>query len=244
MKKLSLCIFTGILLTTVSFGQEHSHDQMAHSILVTGSGESTIAPDKAVVRLGTTIQMSKASEAQARVNEIMQKALEGIEKAGVPKRAIRTTGLTLTPIYASGKFSETEKITAFRASNTIEITLEDLKLVGKAIDAGTTAGANELQGVTFGIKDDLNQRTKALAQAAEEAKQKAQTIAKSLDVQLGPLLEVTEGGAQIIPMRAYAMASPSFSGRATAPAAPVEPGELTVHASVTVRYEIGGGAKR
>jgi uncharacterized protein YggE len=191
------------------------------------------------VRFGTVSQNSQASAAQAKVNEIMQKALEGIEKAGVPKKAIRTSGLTLSPVYSEQKvFSSTEKITAFRANNTIEVTLDDLKLVGKVIDAGIAAGANELQGVSFRLKNDLPQRSAALAMAAEEARDKAKTIGKALDVRLAGVMEVTESGVRsFYPSDSTGGARMMSLRGGTAPTS-VEPGELRVQASVTVRYEI------
>src|SRR5436190_9315582 len=71
------------------------------TIAVTGNAEASAAPDQAVVRLGTTVQMSQANAAQAKVSETMQKALEGIEKIGVPRNSIRTANLTLTSVYSN-----------------------------------------------------------------------------------------------------------------------------------------------
>lgn len=213
------------------------------ALSVTGNGEAAAPPDQAVVRLGTTAQLDEAAAAQVKVNETMQKALDAILKAGIPRRSIRTTGLTLTPIYAPQKSSQPiePKVVAYRAGNVIEVTVDDLELVGKVIDAGITAGANQLQGVSFALKNDLPQRKRALQLASEEAQTKARTIASALNIHLADIIEVTEGGVEILPQREH-------FGMARAMAAdvrtPVEPGEVRVHASVTVRYEISGGARQ
>jgi uncharacterized protein YggE len=210
-------------------------------IVVTGNGEITAAPDLAIVRLGATIQSAQANDAQAKVNEIIQAGLEVIEKLNIPKRFIKTSRLSLTPVYAnqrpdpSGETRE-PRIIAYRANNTIEVTLEDISRVGKVIDAGIKAGANELQGVSFSLRNDLPQRTEALTQAAREAQTKAETIAKALSLRLGSVSEVQENGVHIMPQNEY------FGGARMAMAGavrtPVEPGEIKIQAAVTVHYQI------
>jgi uncharacterized protein YggE len=210
------------------------------SVTVTGNGQTSTAPDRAVIHLGAAEQLTEAAAAQIKVNETMQKALAAIEKVGIPRRSIRTTGLTLTPIYASQKPGQTiePRIVAYRAGNTIEITVEQVDLVGGVIDAGLTAGANQLQGISFGLKNDLPQRTRALALAAEDAEAKAQTIARALHVRLSGVLEITEGGVHVVPQREYFAGARAMAAEAMR--TPVESGEVQVQATVTVRYEILG----
>ncbi len=211
------------------------------TIVVMGDGEVSAAPDQAVVRLGATAQTDQADVAQSQVNAKIEKALEGIEKLGVSRRSIHTSGITLMPVYEQVKFpngTEQPRVVGFRANNMLEVTLTDTKLVGKVIDTGIAAGVNELQGVSFGLKNDLNQRMTALTLASQEAQTKAESIAKALGLRLAGVLEVTEGGATSVPFNegfgGARMMTTSKAGRT-----PVEPGEVKVHASVTVRYEIG-----
>lgn len=86
------------------------------------------------------------------------------------------------------------------------------------------------------MQDDLPQRTRALAAAVEEAKTKAQAIARALNVQLIKVAEVIEGGVHIMPRQETFAATRAFA--ADAMRTPVEPGEVRVRASVTIRYEI------
>jgi len=208
------------------------------TLTVNGDGEIAAAPDRATVRLGATAQAEDAAGAQTSVNATMQKALEGIQRAGIPRQSIRTTGLTLTPVYAPQKPErvETPRVVAYRAANTIEVTVDDLKLVGAVIDAGVTAGANRLEGVSFRLQDDLPQRTRALTAAVDEAKLKAEAIARALRVRIVKVAEVIEGGVHIMPRQESFAGARAFT--ADAMRTPVEPGEVRVRASVTIRYEI------
>ena len=74
-------------------------------------------------------------------------------------------------------------------------------------------------------------RVQALRQASAEARTKAQAIAEALGVHLGNLLEASEAGVEVTPPR------PVFFERA---ATPIQPGEMTVRATVTVHYAISG----
>lgn len=243
-KQFTITLFALSLLLAASMSakaQEPARKDISDTrriLTVTGNGESMATPDHAVVRLGTAAQAEEAAAAQISVNEVMQKALAAIEKVGVAKKSIRTSGLTLTPVYSPNRpdRSTEPRIIAYRAGNTIEVTVEDIKLIGNVIDAGLKAGVNRLEGVSFGLKNDLEQRTIALRKAVEEAQEKARTMARALDVTLGNVREVVEGGVHIFrPERLTAnrglMAADSMQ-------TPVEPGEIRVQASVTIHYDI------
>lgn len=206
-------------------------------ITVTGSGEVAAAPDEAVVRVGVTRQASTAQEAQAAVNTVANQALEAVEKLGVPKSKIQTSQLQLHPLYAPvrpGMIPEEPRIVGYRATNTVSVTLDRLERVGPVIDAVLKAGGNQLEGVVFRLKDDGPQRREALKKAVNEAGAKAQTIAEALDVRLAGVLDVQESGAVSLPtpvFREFALGA-----RAAPDSTPVSPGEVTVSATVTIRF--------
>jgi hypothetical protein len=203
-------------------------------LTVNGTGDARVAPDVATVRLGITRQTNSAQTAQSKVNEVAQAILAAVTRTGLDRKQIQTSQLTLHPVYAPQKpeSSEPPAIVAYRATNVITIRIEDLAKSGEVIDAGLKAGANELQGVTFSLKDDTEAREKALRQASREAQSKARVISESLGLRLGAVHEVQETGVTIQqPFFANAMMA-----RAADAGTPVSPGEITVNASVTVRY--------
>lgn len=245
MKRVLLTVVLAAFSTSLMVAQDATDDgprRRPREIVVTGNGESTAVPDLAIVRLGATVQAPEANVAQAKVNEIMQSALDAMEKLNIPKRFLKTSRLSLSPVYGNMRpdpadESRGPKITGYRANNTIEVTLEDIDRVGKVIDTGIKAGANELQGVSFSLKNDLAQRSEALTEAAKEAQTKAEVIAKALSLRLGSVSEVNESGVRVMPQNEY------FGGARMAMAGavqtPVQPGEIKVQASVTVHYQIG-----
>jgi len=130
---------------------------------------------------------------------------------------------------------QTPEIVGYRASNAVSVTVLNLQQVGPVIDAGLGAGANQLEGVVFGLQDDTGARRQALTKAAAEARAKADTIAEALGVKILSVHEVIEGGVSIQP---YVAAREVMMAARADVATPVSPGEVSVSAGLTVRYRI------
>lgn len=207
-------------------------------LTVNGTGEVRVAPDEATVRFGVTRQGSSAQRVQEDVNQAANAILEAVTKLGVDRDQIQTGRITLHPTYSQPKpgSDEPARIVGYRASNIVNVRLQRLDLTGPVIDAGLKAGSNQLEGVSFSLRNDGPARQEALRKAVVEAREKAQTLAQALDVRLGAIHEVQEGGVGIVqPVFREA----AFARAGAADATPVLPGQVTVNASVTVRYRIG-----
>jgi uncharacterized protein len=205
---------------------------------VSGTGEARVAPDEATVRLGVVTQAPTARAAQEEANRTAGAVLEAVRKLGIQAEDIQTSGLSLSPLYSQGRPGAEEqapRITGYQANNTVTIRVEDLAKVGPVIDAGLGAGANNLEGVAFGLRNDEAARAAALTDAVREARAKAEALAKALKVQLVGILEVAEGGVSIspppYPKGRFAVAELSVD-------TPVSAGQVGVEASVTIRYRI------
>jgi uncharacterized protein len=207
-------------------------------LVVTGNAQVFVAPDQATVRLGFVRQSPNAQNAQEQANAVAQEILNTIAKVGVPPSQIQTMRLVLSPVYAprSPESRDAPRIVAYNATNTVSVRLENLSVVGPVIDAGLKAGANQLEGVQFGLRNDLPSRQQALKLAVDEARAKAQTMADSLRVNLVEVLEASEGGVSIV----ADSVEPQLTGRVMALAAetPVSPGQIRVNANVVIRYRI------
>jgi uncharacterized protein YggE len=208
-------------------------------LTVSGSGQARVTPDEATVRLGVTAQAPTARAAQEQVNRVANAILAAVRTLGVEAKDIQTSDLSLNPVYSQGRGQELQepRITGYQASNVVSIRLEDLTKVGPVIDVGLSSGANRLEGVFFGLRNDQAARAEALTDAVREARSKAEALARALRVRLLEIIEVAEGGVTISPPPT------PFRGRAMAEMAmdsstPVSAGEVGVEASVTLRYRI------
>jgi uncharacterized protein YggE len=234
-----LAIVLGTLLVAVALAHAQPAPTpdltpLVPTITVTGRGEVMARPDRAVVRVGAATQAATAAAAQQQVNEIMTKAIQQIRGLGIAESDIQTAGLDLSPVYANPRPEDQgqPRVAGYRASNTLSVRVDDLTKVGAVIDGAVGAGANEVQGITFQLRDDISQRKTALQEAARQARSKAEAIAAAMNVTLGAVQEVAEEGSQARPL------TPMLARAAFDTATPVQPGELAVEARLTVRYRI------
>jgi uncharacterized protein YggE len=202
-------------------------------LVVTGTSEILAVPDEAIVRLGIVRQAAVAGTAQEQANTVAQEILSAVTKAGIPAKDIQTARLILSPVY--NQRGPDQRIVSYTATNNVSVRVDNLSMVGNVIDAGLKAGANQLEGVQFRLRNEQPSREQALREAVQEARGKARAMADALGVNLGEVLEASEGNVSVAPrMQAFAAVA-----QAAAPAAtPVSPGEIEVHANVTIRYRI------
>lgn len=235
-----------MLLTCVASAQQENAppprgERRVPTVTVTGDAEVSVAPDRAVLRFGSVSRGDTAASAQDSVNTAMQRVIDAIRRLEIAEKNIATSGITLSPFYITeGPAQGREpRIAGFEARNTITVTLDnDLARVGPVLDAAIKAGANEVQGVTFELKDETDARSRALRQAVQNARAKADAIAAGLGMRIAGVVEAAESGAA--PIR------PMMLGRAVAMEAanaPVQPGQVQVHGSVTIVYSLSGGGE-
>ncbi len=211
-------------------------EELPRVITVNGDDEVKASPDKATVHLGVQSQGPTANDAMRRNNELMGAVITAIRSASIPDQDIQTVGLSLWPIHSQ---TEPFRITGYQAHNSVSVTVNDLGRLVWVIDGGIGAGANMAGGVYFGFKDDAAMRRSALVGAARTARAKAQALADAMGVTILGLHSMSEGGfGGPIPLPIGAPAVPALPERGGAPT-PVQPGQLTVSASVTASFIIG-----
>jgi uncharacterized protein len=209
----------------------------APTIVVTGSGDVSAVPDRAAVNLGAVAEAKQAMEAQKQLNQIMQRVVRDIKALGIADEKIRTDRLSLYPVYSNpGRKTDQEpeapRIVGYRAANSVRVQVDDLERVGSVIDAGISAGANQLANLTFELRDDGKYRQEALKLAAQEARVKAETIAAALSLQLGEVVEIREEGARMPYPAERKYAAPASAGT------PIQPGQIEVSAGVSIRFKL------
>ena len=124
-------------------------------------------------------------------------------------------------------------MTGYQVTNQLAVRLDDVARVGATLDALVTAGSNDMNGISFSIKDPAPLLEKARADAVADARARAQTYAHAAGVTLGPVLSISESGGEA-PRPMFRMAA----GMVAAAPTPVAAGEQTVSAEVSMVWEI------
>ena len=203
-------------------------------VLVSGDSVVQAQPDTAVLMISVVTQAKQAIEAQqqnATKSDNTVRALKGAAGSGAE---VKTSGYSLQPtrIYKEG---QPPTITGYEARNTVTVTLSDLSRVGSVIDAAGQAGANDIAGISFTLRQDRPARDKALSEATREAVSKARVIAEAVGGRVVRIVEVQEEGFQ--------RPQPIYQGEFSAMqrgqvATPIEVGSIDVRTRVQLIAEI------
>lgn len=209
-------------------------DTKARTIQVSGEGEAQAAPDQATLELAIETHAATAAEAAGLNGALAQKVREALKAKLGDKGRMWTGGYTLYPDYNAPRDGGEAKITGYHAQNSITVETGALETVGPLIDAAIAAGANRVNSLDYGLRDNTKARGEAIAKASADAQAQAQALAATLGVKLGAVVTATtESQARPIPMMRMQAAMASRES-----ATPIEAGQVTVPATVSLTYEI------
>ena len=119
-----------------------------HTLTVSANGKVTVVPDVARVYLGVTLTKPTVKEARNAAAKAMTDVIAAIKGLGVADADIQTTGLSLSARYADGSST---KIVGYIISEQVQVTVRDLDKAGDVVDAATTSGATDVNGISFEI---------------------------------------------------------------------------------------------
>ncbi len=206
----------------------------ATTLNLSAYGEVKAAPDQATITLGVQTKSPTAAQAMAGNAAQMTQVLAALRQAGITERDVQTSNISVSAqyLYQAG---QPQKLTGYLAANDVTVRVADLKRLGPTIDAVVTAGANQINGVSFGLKDPHAAEDAARRAAVAALRAKADLYAQATGYHVTRLVNLSEsGGYAPAPMRIMAM----DAGFAAPPPTPVSAGELTVRVSVTGVYEL------
>jgi hypothetical protein len=204
------------------------------SIRASGEANITAQPDRAQVSIGVVTQAATAEDASTRNAATTSRVLDAVKQIVQTKGELKTTEYSVTPTYKYAN-NTSPTITGYEANNTVEITIDDLSLVGKVLDTASNAGSNKINGVQFMLRDDSPVRARALAEAARKARANGEAIANALHLHV---IGVTQADAsENVPVRP--MPAPMVRMSAMAVSTPIESNSaVSVHASVTITLAV------
>jgi uncharacterized protein len=202
-------------------------------VQVTGSGKASATPDVVRLALGVTCEGDDVSSALRQVGDRVQAIGDAARAQDVRSTDISSTGAGVHPRYDR----DGQRVVGYQAFHRLGVLARDVDRVGAVVDAVAAVAGNSLSvdSIQLDLSDVSALQDEARAAAFLDARAKAGQYAALSDAALGPVLSVVEGavaGVPVRPMMRMAMAAAADS------AMPVEAGEQTVSASVTVTWEL------
>ncbi|MFA5932381.1 MAG: SIMPL domain-containing protein [Candidatus Paceibacterota bacterium] len=255
--RIALIVFLAVIAANALFEKGYrDENKTPDTISFSGHGEVQAVPDIANVYFTISKDGKTVKEAQDAVAVIEKKALDVLKAKGVDDKDIKTENASFNPKYeyrqsvcppipmGAGSVSAPsyycpggkQVLLGYTASESITVKIRNTDNVGDIMQGLGTTGASDLNGPNFAIDKEDALKAQARKLAIDEAKQKAEVLAKDLGVRLGKITSFNESGNY--PMM-YAKTAMMDSVGASAPAPAVIPkGQNTITSDVTITYEI------
>ena len=230
MKKIFVLTMLMLMICSTAFAEEMSPP----TISVNGEGIVEAQPDRATVTVGVVTREKNPSAVQTANARAAQSIINSIVALGVERRNITTGGYNFSPNYRhtdSGK----QILDGYEATNSVTVVVDDLSLVGKVIDAALSHGANQVNSLSFGLRNRSAYQDEALRLAVLDAKRKADVVAAALGKAVVGVRSVTINSASVSSPRNYKLARAMEDSSADTP---IESGTLSCSAGVHVEFEI------
>ncbi|MDG2308726.1 MAG: SIMPL domain-containing protein [Candidatus Binatia bacterium] len=238
MKRGRLFVAVAAALSSAVLAQpSHAADHEPAKVVVTGTAEIRVAPDRAFVMLAVESRDPNPREAQQQNAKTSDAVLAKLRGAGLGDNAIRTVSYGLQEEFDYNK--GTRRSRGYLARNQVEVRLDDIKKVGEIIDLATRAGATAVSGLRFDVKKRDELEREALKQAVSDGRARAEAAAAGAGSNIGSLLLIEQQGAggRPPPEPVFRRGAVAMSADAAAPP-PIQAGEIEISAAVRITAEL------
>ena len=211
-------------------------------LTVRGEAELERPADQVQMSIGVVTEGNEAGDALKENNRIMKDVVQAIEKAGLSKDDYETGQFRIRPQYSRRPRQPDPEwkpqIIGYQVVNSVTVKTQKLDLTGKVIQSANEAGANTVEVMGFSLADQRKYRAEAIREATQNAKADAEALADAAGVKLERIITINLDQAPMQPMAMHRAAR----AEADTGAPPIEPGDVTITANVTIVYEISSHA--
>jgi uncharacterized protein YggE len=208
----------------------------AETISVTGTGKTTLIPDRFSFTAGVQTTAPTVEEAVNQNNAKIASAIAALKKAGATDQEIRTSNFSIYPqqVYEQG---QAPRVVGYQASNSVVVTKKDIAVAGRLLQVALNAGVNETSGLNFEVSDPARGRDQGLHAAFDDAKAKASLLAQAAGRTLGRAMMITEGSEMAPPPRPMPVGVMAAKGEAISQV-PIQSGTRELAYTISVVFEM------
>jgi uncharacterized protein YggE len=224
---LSLALLGGALLPAAAAAAT------GRTVAVTAKATVKVPNDTAKIGFGVKRERkTRAAALQATAAGLRNVIATAQAFPGVGEGDVRTGRINISPVQKG-------KVTVYRATEGIQVTLHEPAQAGELIAKGLAAGATGVSGPSFAVGNQEEAFGKALAAAFAKAKERATILAAQAGATLGVAITIEEGeGAEFVAPQFKAAETAGGNAGTAEPTPPTKPGTSTVKATVHVVFEL------
>lgn len=200
---------------------------------VSGEGTISVSPNQVNITIGAITEKKSLQEAQIENTVIISNVLSAIIELGIPKENIQTVMYRIDTLYDYK--DGIQLFRGYRVDHQLQVKIDDLDKTGLVVDHAVSQGANTVSNIEFTVAHPEAYYNEALKFALQNAYLKALTLTAQLAVNLNPIpYKIEELSKRTSPPVPY-----SQPLMAHVEATPIQPGEITISATIIVDYLYG-----
>lgn len=207
-------------------------------ITIDGTGKVTAKPDVAIINLGVQTEALTVKETQKNNTQKMNAIVAAMKDLGVADKDLLTSNYSLNPKidWRDGR----QNIIGYTITQNLTVKLRDLDKAGDVLAKAAELGMNQSGGIQFTIDEPKTLQERARTLAIEDARKKADQLAKELGLKIVKVVTFSEGGyGAMPPMPMYeAKAQMNASIDQALPSPDIQSGSLDVVTNVNVTFEV------
>lgn len=217
-------------------------------ITVNGTCTRHVTPDRGLITATANYQHPKSvQEASKYVMNQYQQLNEAVKAINLADVSVQTSDYNVNPIYQwiqdepnkPGK----QTLQGYQARLGLSVKTSSIDKLGDVIAKAGDIGIAEVGGFQLMLSNELQNKTRqeCLSEAVVNAKAKAEQMVAAAGAKLGPLMNVSEGYGQPMPMyapRGTAMKTMAMESDAGMAAPSIETGDSTIEVNVSATFKI------
>ncbi|HEX9664262.1 MAG TPA: SIMPL domain-containing protein [Patescibacteria group bacterium] len=211
--------------------------EFKNQISITGQGKVMAIPDIASTVVGIRTENRQVAVAQKENAEKMNQLIKKIKEAGVADEDLKTVNYNIFPIY-DYLSDRGQVLRGYEVSQNLEVKIRDLEKIGQILAIAAAEGANQVSGLNFTIDDEEVYRQQARELALANAREKAEALAKTVNIKLGKVVSFSETGSAPPPAPLRAYAEFGVGGAADVALPEIEAGSQEIVIIATISFEI------
>lgn len=231
-------VFIFILVLALALSACGTASAQPKTLNVSGNGTVYLTPDIAYITVGVHTEDPDLASGVSKNNTQAQALVDALKKAGIAAKDIQTSNFS---VYNNNNGQTVDKTTGqvisgsfYSVDNTVTVTVRDLSHLGSILSTAVNSGANNINSISFDVADKTAAMEQARQKAMANASSLAAELAKTANVQLGGIQNITYSDNSPLPYFGLG------GGGAAAPNAsvPIQPGQTQISVTVSVTYAL------
>jgi uncharacterized protein len=252
MKRIALSVVFLCACPLAARAQTEPVKFIADTLVVQANGSYEAEPDLATLTFDISSQDKDLTQAYTKATQAMQQIVGVAQKNGLGKQEISTGVLTLTPWYDSGRNKAPK---SYYVQGQIILRVHDFTKIGTILNDSLQNGLANFRSLTYSLESEENAKEHAVADAMHNAVERAKAALAQNGQKLGAVRYANLDVGQITGISQYnigqlalstdsvteSIGGGAFSRKAAIPPPPpppVQPGKITVAATVQCAFQI------